>query len=60
MPEIIDGNAAAKSVCEELSKKLAEISAPRRPCVAFIRVGEDPASGLLCEKERAESPAKSA
>ena len=29
MPEIIDGNAAAKSVCEELSKKLAEISAAR-------------------------------
>ena len=51
MLEIIDGNAAAKSVCEELSKKLAEISAPRRPCVAFIRVGEDPASVSYVKKK---------
>ncbi len=51
MPEIIDGNAAAKRVCEELSKKLAGISAPRRPCVAFIRVGEDPASVSYVKKK---------
>ena len=30
MPQIIDGNATAKIVCEELSAKLKKISAKRR------------------------------
>lgn len=52
MPEIIDGNATAKSIHEELAAKLKSISAPRTPCVAFIRVGEDPASVSYVKKKR--------
>lgn len=51
MPQIIDGNATAKIVCEELSAKLKKISATRSPCVAFIRVGEDPASVSYVKKK---------
>ena len=51
MPEIIDGNATAKSIHEELAAKLKTISAPRTPCVAFIRVGEDPASVSYVKKK---------
>ena len=51
MPQIIDGNAIAKIVCEELSAKLKKISAKRPPCVAFIRVGEDPASVSYVKKK---------
>ncbi len=53
MAEIIDGNAVASSVHRELKEELAGISAARRPCVAFIRVGEDPASvSYVRKKER--------
>lgn len=51
MSQIIDGNATAKLVCEELSAKLKKISATRPPCVAFIRVGEDPASVSYVKKK---------
>ena len=51
MPQIIDGNATAKIVCEELSAKLKKISAKCPPCVAFIRVGEDPASVSYVKKK---------
>lgn len=51
MPQIIDGNATAKLVCEELSAKLKKISATRPPCVAFIRVGDDPASVSYVKKK---------
>lgn len=51
MSQIIDGNATAKIVCEELSAKLKKISAKRPPCVAFIRVGEDPASVSYVKKK---------
>lgn len=51
MPQIIDGNATAKLVCEELSAKLKKISTTRPPCVAFIRVGEDPASVSYVKKK---------
>lgn len=51
MPQIIDGNTTAKIVCEELSAKLKKISATRPPCVAFIRVGEDPASVSYVKKK---------
>ena len=37
---LIDGNAVAKSIHEELTRELAGLNAPRKPCVAFIRVGE--------------------
>ena len=52
MPKIIDGNATAKSIHEELKAELANLKFGR-PCVAFIRVGEDPASvSYVKKKER--------
>ncbi len=51
--EIIDGNAVAKSVHEELAAELSNLKFDRPPCVAFIRVGEDPASvSYVKKKER--------
>ncbi len=51
--EKIDGNAVAASIHEELKAELANIKASRKPCVAFIRVGEDPASvSYVKKKER--------
>lgn len=52
MPEIIDGNATAKSIHEELAAKLKTVSNRRAPCVAFIRVGEDPASVSYVKKKQ--------
>lgn len=53
MPKIIDGNATAKSIHEELKAELANLKFDRHPCVAFIRVGEDPASvSYVKKKER--------
>lgn len=53
MPKIIDGNATAKSIHEELKAELANLKFGRRPCVAFIRVGEAPASvSYVKKKER--------
>jgi len=51
MAEIIDGNAVAKSVHLELKEELAGLGARRAPCVAFIRVGEDPASVSYVRKK---------
>lgn len=53
MSEIIDGNATAKAIHEELKSELAQLKFDRPPCVAFIRVGEDPASvSYVKKKER--------
>ena len=53
MSNIIDGNAVAKAIHDELSAELAGMSFNRPPCVAFIRVGEDPASvSYVKKKER--------
>lgn len=52
MPEIIDGNAVAQSVHEELRAELAAIKCNRKPCVAFIRVGENPASVSYVKKKQ--------
>lgn len=43
MPNLIDGNKISEEIHAELSEKLANISG-RKPCVALIRVGDDPAS----------------
>ena len=51
MSEIIDGNAVAKSIHEELTAELASLKYDRPPCVAFIRVGEDPASVSYVKKK---------
>ena len=51
MSEIIDGNAISKAIEQELAGELSGLNMPRRPCVAFIRVGEDPASVSYVKKK---------
>ena len=41
--ELLDGKRLSEEILEEIKAKLAGASGPR-PCVTFIRVGEDPAS----------------
>ncbi len=41
--KLIDGNAIAKSIIEELAIEVGQLSG-KKPVVAFIRVGDDPAS----------------
>ena len=43
MDNLIDGNATAKAIHAELAQKLQSISG-RKPCIALVRVGNDPAS----------------
>lgn len=42
--ELIDGNAIAAAIIAELKAEVGALPAGARPCIAFIRVGEDPAS----------------
>lgn len=43
--EIIDGNAIAASIIAELKTEVSNLpKGSSRPCIAFVRVGEDPAS----------------
>ena len=48
--ELIDGNAVASELLEELEKKLDSFE-NQKPCVAFMRVGEDPASVSYVRKK---------
>ena len=41
--ELLDGKQLSRDILDEIKEKLADLSGPR-PCVTFIRVGEDPAS----------------
>lgn len=41
--KLIDGKQIAREIVEELTSRVEGISGPK-PCIAFIRVGEDPAS----------------
>ena len=41
--ELIDGNKIAAAIVAELKTEVAAISG-RKPCIALVRVGEDPAS----------------
>lgn len=43
MSKLIDGNATAQEIYAELAQKISQISG-RKPCVALVRVGNDPAS----------------
>ncbi len=50
--ELIDGNAIAASIIGELASEVAaRPSGAARPCIAFIRVGEDPASVSYVNKK---------
>ena len=48
--ELIDGNAVASDLLEELEKTV-EAFENQKPCVAFVRVGEDPASVSYVRKK---------
>jgi len=50
--QLIDGNAIAASIIVELKSAVAALPAGGpRPCIAFIRVGEDPASVSYVNKK---------
>ncbi len=49
--ELIDGNAIAGSILVQISAEVAKISG-RPPTVAFVRVGEDPASVSYVTKKQ--------
>jgi methylenetetrahydrofolate dehydrogenase (NADP+)/methenyltetrahydrofolate cyclohydrolase len=48
--ELIDGNRIAAEITAELKAEVADIRG-RRPCIALIRVGEDPASVSYVKKK---------
>jgi methylenetetrahydrofolate dehydrogenase (NADP+)/methenyltetrahydrofolate cyclohydrolase len=48
--ELIDGNLIAATLVAELKSQVAAISG-RRPCLALVRVGEDPASVSYVKKK---------
>jgi methylenetetrahydrofolate dehydrogenase (NADP+)/methenyltetrahydrofolate cyclohydrolase len=48
--QIIDGNAIAASIIGELKAEVAAING-RKPCIALVRVGEDPASVSYVKKK---------
>jgi methylenetetrahydrofolate dehydrogenase (NADP+)/methenyltetrahydrofolate cyclohydrolase len=49
--ELIDGNEIASAVIEELTERVARAE-NHKPCVAFLRVGEDPASVSYVSKKQ--------
>lgn len=51
MMQIIDGNAIAELIIQELTTEVSRFNG-RKPVVAFIRVGEDPASVSYVRKKQ--------
>lgn len=49
--KLIDGNAIANEIIAELTRQVAEMTG-RKPCVTFVRVGEDPASVSYVRKKQ--------
>ncbi len=49
--DLIDGNAISKKILEDLTQQVRSFSGPK-PTVAFIRVGEDPASVSYVAKKQ--------
>lgn len=48
--QLIDGNAIAASIIAELKSRVSDLPG-RRPCLALVRVGEDPASVSYVKKK---------
>lgn len=48
--ELIDGNKIAADIIDELTEEVSRIEG-QKPCVVFIRVGEDPASVFYVAKK---------
>jgi methylenetetrahydrofolate dehydrogenase (NADP+)/methenyltetrahydrofolate cyclohydrolase len=55
---VIDGRAMAAEIHRETARRVARVKARGiQPCLVFIRVGEDPASGVyVAMKEKAAGP----
>ena len=52
--ELIDGNRIAADIIAELKAKVSTLKG-RRPCLALVRVGDDPASvSYVRKKEQTE------
>ncbi|MFO8026872.1 MAG: bifunctional methylenetetrahydrofolate dehydrogenase/methenyltetrahydrofolate cyclohydrolase FolD [Opitutales bacterium] len=49
--QLIDGNAIAESIIEELTEKVSQLGG-KKPVVAFVRVGGDPASVSYVRKKQ--------
>jgi len=49
--DLINGNEIAQEIIEELKTEVSAIQGGK-PCVVFIRVGEDPASISYVSKKR--------
>lgn len=49
--KLIDGNAIAESIIEELTEEVGQISG-KKPVIAVVRVGEDPASVSYVRKKQ--------
>jgi len=49
--KLIDGNTIAKTIIEDLTETVGQIKG-EKPCVAFIRVGDDPASVSYVRKKQ--------
>jgi methylenetetrahydrofolate dehydrogenase (NADP+)/methenyltetrahydrofolate cyclohydrolase len=52
--ELIDGNKIAASILAELKTEVAA-SSGRKPCIALVRVGDDPASVSYVKKKQANA-----
>ena len=48
--QLIDGNAIAESIIDELTSQVSALPG-KKPVVAFIRVGDDPASVSYVRKK---------
>ena len=49
--QLIDGNLVAQEILDELSSEVSALGS-EKPCVTFIRVGEDPASVSYVKKKQ--------
>lgn len=49
--KLIDGNAIANEIIAELTRQVTDMPG-RKPCVTFVRVGEDPASVSYVRKKQ--------
>jgi methylenetetrahydrofolate dehydrogenase (NADP+) / methenyltetrahydrofolate cyclohydrolase len=52
MAQIIDGNAIAGQIIEELRAEVSALPENDRPCIHLVRVGEDPASVSYVKKKQ--------
>lgn len=54
--QLLDGKSLSQSILDETARRVAERSGPQ-PCVAFLRVGEDPASVFYVSSKQKKAAA---